>query len=178
MDSGRQRIKILLVESNPDTMVLFDPLIREINELPGNSCEFIIIPAMTLTEAKTSLETNTVDAIIVSLSLSRCADIDFFSAVRYAFESHAAIILSEEGDTRCAAEAAKAGIYDFIWKSELTALRLYQSVLFAVERKRQSSREDETVLIDPLTGLYSRKGLLKVSSHAQGARLFHSVSGL
>lgn len=169
MDSGRQRIKILLVESNPDTMVLFEPLIREINSLNGNPFEFIIIPAMTLTEAKNSLETNIVDAIIISLSLSQCADVDFFSAVRYSFSPHAIIIMSEDASPACAVEAAKSGIHDFIWKKELTALRLYQSVLFAIERRKQHSRSNESIMIDPLTGAYSKKGLLKVTSHSQSA---------
>jgi diguanylate cyclase (GGDEF)-like protein len=171
MDSGRQRIKILLVESNSDSMVLFDPLIREINALNGNPYEFIIIPAMTLTEAKNSLETNIVDAIIVSLSLSQCADVDFFSAVKYSFNPHAMIIMSEEGSPACALDAAKAGIHDFIWKKDLNALRLFQAVLFAVEKKKQSSRVNESVLLDPLTGAYNKKGLLKVTLHAQGSAI-------
>jgi diguanylate cyclase (GGDEF)-like protein len=168
---GKERIKILLIEDNPDDIVLFDRLLRDIRNLENNPCDFIIIPAVSISEAKDYLETTSVDAILISLLENTLYTTDSFLKIRHTFQGHPVLMFSSVTDPALSFAAMKAGINDFICKKDLTAGILYSAVIFSIERCKTAEAMSEEILIDSLTGLYSKKGISRVTSHIQNASI-------
>ena len=187
--------RILLIEDNPDDVVLIREFLNQAQKMPGS---FELETAPELEGGLRQLEEGNFDVVLLDLSLP---DGRGYETLARACEKslHAPlIVLTASNDERLALEAISRGAQDYLVKSQVTASVLVHSIRYAVERHRLQSQLVETaeklqqanekleelVFIDPLTGLLNRRGLELVLSHEiaavrrEGSELFALILDL
>jgi len=164
----KQRIIILLIEDNSDDIVYFDNGITEINNSSFYSHEFVIIHAMSISEARDYLETDTADAILLNLMISDFPTVDKLFEAYEVFKKIPIIIMTNINNYDIAMNAIKLGVQDLLIKGETTYDLLYRSVIYSIERFRMKSDSSSNNFIDELTGLYNKEGLFDFFPHAEG----------
>ncbi|MFQ5740232.1 MAG: putative bifunctional diguanylate cyclase/phosphodiesterase [Acidobacteriota bacterium] len=137
---GESVIRILLIEDNPDDVLL----IRRFLERPSPDT-FSIEHADRLAKGLARLNQGEIDLVLLDLSLPDSDHSNTFSELRRYAPRVPIIILSGMADKELAFRAVRGGAQDYLVKSGADRDRLTRSIRYALERKRwaEALRESE-----------------------------------
>ncbi|HTD42467.1 MAG TPA: response regulator [Mucilaginibacter sp.] len=123
---------ILVIEDNPGDYTLVEEFLTEQIEEP------IISNARNYYEAKKILSAgeNLFDIILLDLSLPDKTGIPLIQEIVAISSDIPIIVLTGYSDLAFGVSSLSLGVSDYILKDELTALSLYKSIVYNIERKR------------------------------------------
>ena len=136
MKAALKNVSLLLVEDDPDDA----RLVREM--LAPNDAEnrphppVLLEHRATLAEGMAALERMTVDAVLLDLSLPDSKGLDSFRKMQTAFPQLPIVIVTGLDDTATAVQAMREGAQDYLVKNRVRQDLLFQTVRYAIERKR------------------------------------------
>ena len=153
-------MSVLLVEHEPDEL-------ERVREAIGRATELNLHleVATSLEAAETRLAAGGVDLVLLSLSLPDSVGIATFTRLNDAFGEVPIVVLSGPGNGGDARAAVRAGAEDHLVKGSLDADSISRSIRFASEHHRMERALDSLVTVDPLTGLYNRRGFAPLAEH-------------
>ena len=141
--SGPTRpLSVLLVEDSRTDAELIGSL------LPHAS--FRVTAVGTLAAALAWLATRSPDCILLDLTLPDSERLETFRAVRNRGPGVPVVVITGLAETGLGQAAVQQGAQDFLTKGTVTAGRLAETLVYAVERARHAGNHS---LRDPLTGL-------------------------
>lgn len=183
-----KKINILLIEDNPDDILLIRELLSERDSFAP---EFRFDYAHRLDKGLEQLRKGGYDVVVLDLSLPDSRGMDTLLRLQAQFNAMPVVVLTDMNDERHGLEAVSKGAQDYISKAHLNHYVFTRAVLHAVERHKISSelsavtnelltanvRLERLALVDPLTELLNRRGLQEaLSREIQFAR--HDESDL
>ena len=150
--ANRAVVSVLVVEDNPGD-------VRLIEEALGTSAaaSFAVTVADTLDQAREKLIQHTFDIVLTDLGLPDSEGLGTLSALLGKAPTLPVVVLTGHTDDEIGVRAVHLGAQDHISKRDLTSERLVRCLAFALERHRYLRH---LALVDELTGLYNRRGLL------------------
>jgi len=140
MIKDKLRYRILLIEDNPGDVMIIEDFIGEMIELPGIKYADSFAKANALLTA----ETAPFDVVLLDLKLTDMSGQQLITAMLKACTLSPIIILTGYADIEFSTRAITQGIYDYLLKDELTAIMLYKSIVYAIERKKNISELERT----------------------------------
>ena len=153
----RRPIKVLLVEYDPDRRSGIRDALDQSPEI-----RLDVERAEELSEALERLSHGGVDVVLLELALPDSEGMVTFERT-YAFAPHVPIIvLTGQSDTDLSVASVQGGAQDYLVRGEVEASELIRSIRYAIERHRLLSALRSLSLLDELTGLYNRKGFVRL----------------
>lgn len=122
---------ILLVEDNDDHA----ELIRE-NLVEAGILDSHVHRARSLEGTTASLESETIDLVLLDLGLPDCRGLETLSRIQPRIQDIPLIVLTALDDTDLAVQAVGKGAQDYLVKSSLSPEQLHRSLRYSLERKR------------------------------------------
>jgi two-component system cell cycle response regulator len=117
-----------------------------------------------LDEALKEVETSKYDVVLLDLTLPDAHGLDASKALKQAAADVPIVILTGLDDDTLAEQSAKAGVQEYLLKSEVTRSLLVRVLRYAIERNSLLLRLRELSLKDELTELYNRRGFFTVGA--------------
>lgn len=135
----QKAIKILLIEDNPDDLVL---LRRNLERLPFARAE--IEPCRLLADALKRLgdKNSRIDVILVDLGLPDSQGLDTFCKVHQLAPQTPIVVLSGLDDERLGVQAVREGAQDYFVKGRVNGELLWRSLYYSVERTKMKIAEN------------------------------------
>lgn len=130
--ADKDHFSILVIEDNPGDFALVEEFLLEQIEAPR------ISHVRSFKEAKTRL-TDTgaaFNVILLDLSLPDKTGSDLISEVISISNNVSVIVLTGYADFDFGVQSIAQGVSDYVLKDELTALTLYKTILYSIERKK------------------------------------------
>jgi two-component system, cell cycle response regulator len=136
----KKSIPILLIEDNPGDARLVRESLSEPNGQP-----FDVIWVQNLAAGLAHLSANSVDAILLDLTLPDSSGLETFCQVRDRAPDISTILLTGLDDEAVALEAVRSGAQDYLRKGDACGNQLERTIRYAIERKRieRELRESE-----------------------------------
>lgn len=125
------KIKVLVVEDNPDDAFLIQEMIKA--ESPG---EYDLTAEGTLNGAQDRLRRESFDLILLDFNLPDSRGLTTIKSLQQDASRVAIVVITGTDDEAIAIEALKIGAEDFLVKSQFDGPLLMRSIRYAVERKR------------------------------------------
>lgn len=155
IDRVRKKISVLLIEDNPDDVLLIREMLSDVSATSAVTPLFEIIDTDLLSAGLEHMHSEEIDVVLLDLSLhdSR-GEKTFLKALE---ESPAApiIVISGFDDESMAIQAVKEGAQDYLVKDQFDGVLLSRSMIYAIER-----RKTEVALIE------SERRLRSLHEHA------------
>ncbi len=172
-------LRILLIEDNRGDALLLEETLKETNlSFQVRQCEL-------LQEGIDMAQTEAFDLVLLDLSLPDSTGAATVARAGKAFWKTPVVVLTSLDDDQMGLKALQFGAQDYLVKSQVTAPLLLRAIRYAKERHREREHLLQASLIDPLTGLYNRRGFLSVAGEELAARqggealvLFADLDGL
>ena len=134
-----QSLKVLLIEDSPDDARLIDQMLKQVRpvsfDLAGVSC---------LEAGREYLSHNTVDAILLDLSLPDSEGLETLTDVRAAAPRTAIVVLTGFDDYQLGVEAVNIGAQDCLVKGRVDGNLLSRAIVHSVERARSAQALQES----------------------------------
>ncbi len=169
----QQSMTILLVEDNPDDVVLFKDMISELQNDALRPMLLQMSHVGTLREARDYLDgDHRRDVILYDLTLPDSQDMNTIDQLSPYAAQIPAIVLTGLSDDALAIEALKRGSQDYLVKSEVTPVMLARSIHYAVERFK-ILKEREKLITDLHKAMDEIKilsGLIPICANCQRIR--------
>ena len=146
-----QRIKVLLIEDNPDDQILTKRMLDK-----STHSSFDITFAGGLSAGISSIVDGTTDAILLDLDLPDSSGVETFLKLKLQAPEIPTVVLSGFGDEEDALKAVREGAQDYLLKGQIDSNLLTRSLRYAIERKRAEEIIKKLAYHDSLTGLPSR----------------------
>ncbi len=170
-----KRINLLLVEDNPDDIVLIQEILAERN---GSSPSFKLFISDRLETALQTIRKEAIDVILLDLTLPDSAGVDLLARVCEEAADLPIVVLTAMNDPEHAMETVGRGVQDYLVKGQVNHTVLARTLLHAIERHKivkehvslthelrtANLRLEKLVFSDPLTGLLNRRGLQEALS--------------
>ncbi len=153
-------LRVLLVEHEPDDLERVRGAIGRATEL-----NLHLEVETTLERAEARLEDGDFDVVLLSLSLPDSVGIATFTRLHDAYRNVPIIVLSGPGNGGDARASVRGGAEDHLVKEHLDADSISRSIRFAAEHHRLERAMESLVTVDPLTGLYNRRGFTPLAEH-------------
>jgi len=176
MSNHDQPIHILLIEDDPDDVVLF---IQNLRQAGGSDGQFRVVCVHSLDEGMGRLLGGDVDIVVLDLSLPDGWGLETLAKLQSRMPDIPIVVLTASNDESQAVEALRRGVQDYLIKGQVNSLILPRTIRYAIERHRfrkelyeisiqlrqANEKLEKLVLLDPLTGLLNRRGLQDALSH-------------
>lgn len=156
--SAGEPIKVLMIEDNPSDSVITS---RRLLKDPPTPIELTAVNS--LEAAWPILDREGIDVVLTDLNLADSDGLDTLLTLRARAPRVPVVVLTGLGDQVVGVRAVQMGAQDFLQKGRFDSYMIQRALLYAVERNRLMQTLSDLSLIDPLTGLYNRRGLLAVS---------------
>ena len=160
MDSSE--IKVLLVEDNAGDARLIQEMLAKAE---GQS--YSVTWAESLAAGIAQLRGETFDAVLVDLFLPDSRGLDTLRSISTESPFAPLIVLTGLDDKEVAVQALQEGAQDYLLKSQIEDVTLPRAIGYAIERQRTYDTLKSLSLIDPLTGLYNRRGFISLAAQQQ-----------
>jgi len=139
--SQQQKINVLLIEDNPDEILLIDKIFHQ----GSSEVSYHLESADGLAPGLSSLAQEKPDAILLDLGLPDSEGLDTFHKIQGAAPKTPVVILTVLTDEKTAVQAVKEGAQDYLFKEALfkgsiNGGSLVRAIRYAIERK---SLEDQ-----------------------------------
>ncbi len=130
----KKSLQVMLVEDNPDDIVLAREMLRE--ACPG---EFTLTEISRLSTALKKLASETYDAVLLDLKLLDSIGLDTLAQMNAAFPQIPIIVLSGSNNNEMAMQAVQQGAQDFLVKWNVPGKALGRVIRYAIARKSTPS---------------------------------------
>jgi diguanylate cyclase (GGDEF)-like protein len=147
-----------MIEDNPSDSVITSRRLLKDPPVP-----LALTSVNSLETAWPILDQEGVDVVLTDLNLADSDGLDTLLALRARAPRVPVVVLTGLGDEVVGVRAVQMGAQDFLQKGRFDSHTIQRALLYAVERHRLMQTLSDLSLIDPLTGLYNRRGLLAVS---------------
>ena len=151
-------VRVLLVEGSAGNVHLMRLALRE------QSADFELTWAGGLAGALTLLANGGFDVVLLDPALADAPGEEAVRRLREAAPEVPLLLLASATDVALCLSAMEQGAYDYLFKDVLSTHLLARMIRDAVERYRPTSPSGAH-LVDPLTGLANREGLLLQAGH-------------
>ena len=145
-------VNLLVVEDNPGDVRLIQEALSK-----TTAVTFALTLAESLDQAREALIQQAFDIVLTDLGLPDSDGLGTLSALLGKAPTLPVVVLTGHTDDAVGVRAVHLGAQDYVSKSDLTTERLARCLTFALERHRYLRH---LALVDELTGLYNRRGLL------------------
>ena len=154
-------IRTLLVEDNPADQAIVQRMLKRYG-----SADFELTCVSSTAECLERLQDGSFDLLLLDYNLPSENGLSFLRRLKNYVDMPPVIMLTGQGDERIAAEAIRAGAYDYFPKDSLDSEMLAHSIHQALQKYRTEREEDRLrdelqtlVVTDSLTGLHNRRYL-------------------
>lgn len=160
-------LKILLLEDNPDDLVLTREVFKRTKALPMR-----LAAVSTLKEALAAMKTGRYDAIVADLYLPDSRGQETFEALAKAAPDTPLLLLTALDDEELAMNLVKLGAQDYIVKGDLNPALLVRAVRYAIERKALNTEQARLIrsLEKALAEVKTLSGLLPMCTKCKKIR--------
>ncbi len=124
-----EQIKILLIEDNPGDAKLVEIYLKSVNDI-----EFEIEHKVRLAEGIAYITENTVDVVLLDLSLPDSSGLDSLDNLLKAAPDASVVLLTGFDNEEFGINAVKKGAQDYLVKGSIEAPQLVKTILYAKER--------------------------------------------
>jgi diguanylate cyclase (GGDEF)-like protein len=151
-------IKILLVDDDDADILLVQ------RALAASQDRFDVEFVNRLRDGLGRLEAGGIDVVLLDLGLPDARGLEGYKRVREAAPEVPVVVLTGNDDRRLAAHVVGQG-QDYLVKKQFDPDSLARAVRYAIERQSLISELRRMVLVDELTGVYNRRGLITFGEH-------------
>lgn len=154
-----KRLKLLLVEPDPEAAMLLKESLMEIEERQfGRPWSPIFQPVHVerLSDAVEVLSDERFDVTLLDVVLPDSHSLHAFLRLKGMAPEMSIIMLADEDDEALAVSAVREGAQDYLVKSELECAPLARALRHAIERQRLTAAARSASYQDSETGLYNR----------------------
>lgn len=136
MEVYQQKHTVLVIEDNLGDFVLIQDFLEEHQSIPT------ILRATTFSEAVTILEktSHKIDVVLLDLSLPDKSGETLIEEVLICAKGIPVIVLTGYSDEGFAVKSLSLGVADYILKDELTAVNIYKSITYSIERQKSLAK--------------------------------------
>ena len=152
-------LHILLVEDNLGDAGLLREALNDVTTI-----QYDLIHVTRLADALPHLEAQSIDVILLDLSLPDSHGVDTFFRLHEHHSHIPIIVLTSLSDETFALQVVGAGGQDYLVKGQIDGLILVRTMRYAIERHRVQRELLSLSLIDDLTGLHNRRGFFTRAS--------------
>ena len=145
-------LTILVVEDNPGDFDLISEYLSDVSWVA-----YDLIPCASLQQAKEKLLVNTLDAVLLDLSLPDSTGIGTVSNMRSLSERLPIIVLTGIDNDEVGEQSIQQGAQEYLAKNELNGRLLSRVIKYAIKRKQMDLKLEKLAITDPLTELYNRR---------------------
>ena len=156
-------IEVLLVEDNGTFAGLIHEMLAEASLTGSRFPPFRLTRADRLEAALARVAERRYDVILLDLTLPDSDQLNTFAQVNQHAPETPIVILTGLSDESLAMQAMQAGAQDYLIKGEMHQHPLPHAVCYAIERHRLLRELKALSLMDPLTGLYNRRGFFALA---------------
>ena len=147
------QLHILIVEDNDGDARLTELLLAE------EGVETLrFVRSRTLSDALARLAAERYDIILLDLQLADSCGMETFLAISTQDIDTPVIVLSGTNDEQLAVDAVRQGAQDYLVKGTFDGSLALRAIRYAIERHRLQLALRRMALVDPLTGLFNRRG--------------------
>lgn len=158
--SIQEIINVLLIEDNLDDARLLEIMLDEVQPNPVN-----LHHATSLALAKDLLKFNSIDLILLDLSLPDGHGLDSIETIQRIDSSLPIIILTGLNDQDFAIKTVHHGAQDYLVKGQEDGRLTLRAINYAIERKQIEQKLTLLAHFDSLTGLANREHFNNTLSH-------------
>lgn len=151
---GDKTIKLLLVDDNPEDVVLTRRMLKTSD---ANNSNFHIDHCPNLTAALAYLSSDPPDVILLDLGLPESLGLQTLEQVLEAAPNLPVVVLTGLSDEELGVQAVQKGAQDYLVKGQVNLYLLVRSLRYAIERKQMI-----TELQEALSQVKILKGLLPI----------------
>jgi signal transduction histidine kinase len=134
---AEQRIKVLLIEDDPDCVLLVS---LHLGEACGPNARYVIQSAETLAGARELLSSQDFDVVLLDLMLPDSQGLDGLAALRRQAPDLPVVVMTNLNDEEVGLQAIEQGAQDFLVKQKIDALVLKRAIGYARERSHLLSQ--------------------------------------
>ncbi|HUO51198.1 MAG TPA: diguanylate cyclase [Gemmatimonadaceae bacterium] len=148
---------LVIVESEGDVRRLH-------GAVAGRASQFELVHVTRVHEAMKRLrDPGRFDAVLLDLGLPDGEGLEPLEQLHEAAPKTPIIVMSHVEDEELAMRALKAGAQDSLVKGQVDGQLLVRAIRYAIERQQLHAALREMSLVDPLTQLYNRRGLITLA---------------
>ena len=165
-------LKILLVEDNRTDAVLIEDMIYRADANGSNDVNYELVHKEMLRDALKYLSENTVDVILLDLSLPDSKGLETVKKIGEQGKNAPIIVLTGLDDEATAIRALQHSVQDYLNKNRTDSILLHRSIRYSIERFN-SIREKErliTELKEALEKIKTLRGLLPICAGCKNIR--------
>lgn len=151
-------LTVLLVDDDEDDFILFRDYLSE-----TDTYRFTVDWCPNYDKAVSIMARNVHDACVLDYRLGIHDGLELLEEAMALGATGPFVFLTGQGSREIDIAAMKAGAYDYLIKQELTPAHLERVLRYAVEQKRLIDEIRTLSLVDNLTGLYNRRGLMTLA---------------
>ncbi len=165
-------LKILLVEDNKSDAELIREMLSEEGGKDADQADYQLIHRDSHGKAMKYLAENTVDAILLDLSLPDSEGIESVRRLIAEEKNTPVVVLTGLDDEAVAIEALQGGVQDYLNKDELCGDLLVRSLRYAVERFHNLQEKERLIreLREALDKVKTLSGLLPICAKCKNIR--------
>lgn len=150
---SKKKVKVLLIEDNPDHVLLIKEKCNAITRGTIDLCE-----ANCIKKGLAIIADKQIEIVLLDLCLPDSKGIETVMHFKDYLEKIPFIILTSLDDEIIELDTIKEGIQDYLVKGEFDHKLLWRSINYAIERHKLLKILREHAIYDQLTGLYNRRG--------------------
>src|SRR5664279_208380 len=124
---------------------------------------FDLVHVTHVSDALQCMSDRKFDAVLLDLSLNDGHDLNPLKLLHEQAPDLPILVLSSVDDEALAMRALKVGAQDSLVKGQVDGQLLVRAIRYAIERQQLHAALREMSLVDPLTLLYNRRGLLALA---------------
>ena len=158
---NNQNVNVLIVEDNPDDVVLLREGLAEEKEATFNITE-----VDRTSKAIQCLQETIVDVVLLDLSLPDSSGLDTLKQVHAHYPEIPIVVSTGLRNKATAMQAVREGAQDYLVKGEFQGRELTHTLWYAIERKRLENQLYHDAYYDALTALPNRACFMKRLSFA------------
>jgi len=133
MTADKREYKVLVIEDNPGDFALVEDFLFEQIVAPK------ISNVTTYRSAQEILAVNKFDVVLLDLSLSDRTGKSLIEGIMEICGDAPVIVLTGYTDFSFSVKSLSLGVSDYILKDDLTAMSLYKSIIYSIERRKNIS---------------------------------------
>ena len=165
-------LRILLVEDNSMDAVLIEEMIHEAEANDSHDINYEVIHKELLRDALKYLAENTVDVILLDLSLPDSKDLETVKKMGENENNAPVIVLTGLDDETTAIQALQFSVQDYLNKNRTDSILLHRSIRYSVERFNNIREKERLIkeLKEALDNIKTLRGLIPICAGCKNIR--------